>query len=99
MVFIIQYIIPYNIDDAVPYTITGPAITNICAPTPFMNPSDLASIAGEVTAFANPVIGTRVPAPAFAASLSNQPIPVNRPDKKISVTEESVKAVFSLSKR
>ena len=33
-------------------------------PTPITYPSDLYSIAGETIEFANPVIGTRVPAPA-----------------------------------
>ena len=40
------------------------------APRPVINPSALNSIAGEETAFAKPVIGTRVPAPACFAILS-----------------------------
>ena len=48
---------------AVSYTHLGPAIMNIFAAVPVTNPSLLNSSAGETTALANPVIGTRVPAP------------------------------------
>ena len=40
-------------------------MVNIFAPTPRIKPSVLNSIAEDATAFANPVIGTKVPAPAF----------------------------------
>ena len=53
-----------------PYTMTGPAMVNSFAPTPNIKPSLFASIALEQTAFAKPVIGTRVPAFAYFASLS-----------------------------
>ena len=53
-----------------PYTSTGPAITNSFAPRPRISPSLLNSIAGETMAFAKPVIGTIVPAPAYFASFS-----------------------------
>ena len=42
---------------------TGPAIVNILAPVPKTAPSAFDSSAGETTAFAKPVIGTKVPAP------------------------------------
>ena len=47
---------------------TGPAMPKILAPTPVTQPSALNSIAGLTTEFANPVMGTSVPAPALAAS-------------------------------
>lgn len=70
-------ITPYKTDAIVPYTITGPAMTKIFAPTPRINPSVLNSIAGDTTAFANPVIGTKVPAPAYFAILSYTLNPVS----------------------
>ena len=59
-----------------PYRITGPAIVNIFAPTPSIKPSDLASMADELIEFENPVMGTRVPAPACFAIFSYHPRPV-----------------------
>ena len=50
--------IPIITDVPIPYTRTGPAIVNIFAATPKINPSFLNSIAGDTTAFENPVIGT-----------------------------------------
>ena len=47
-----------------PKTSTGPATVNIFPPTPITYPSDLYSIAGDTIEFANPVIGTKEPAPA-----------------------------------
>ena len=61
---------PYRTDATVPYAITGPAMINIFAPVPGTRPSLLNSIAGDATAFAKPVIGTSVPAPANFAILS-----------------------------
>ena len=43
----------------------------------------MASIASEVMAFAKPVMGTRVPAPACLAILSKTPSPVKRALKNI----------------
>lgn len=60
----------------VPYRMTGPATVNIFAPTPRTKPSLRESIAWETTAFAKPVIGTRVPAPPTRAKLSKIPMPV-----------------------
>ena len=57
----------------VPYNKTGPATVKILAPIPVTKPSALLSIAGDATEFANPVIGTKVPAPANLAILSNTP--------------------------
>ena len=51
-------------------------------------------MAMEQTAFANPVIGTSVPAPANFASTSNQPMPVSRPARKISETDASADAIL-----
>lgn len=59
-------------DVEIPYTNTGPATVNIFPPTPITYPSDLYSIAGETIELANPVIGTKDPAPA------NFPIRLNR---------------------
>ena len=42
-----------------PYTSTGPAITNSFAPRPRISPSLLNYIAGETMAFAKPVIGNK----------------------------------------
>lgn len=68
-----------------PYTNTGPAITNILTPKPRTKPSLLNSIAGEAIEFAKPVIGTSVPAPPIFAMLSYQPIKVVSIPKKINV--------------
>lgn len=56
-----------------PNTSTGPAILNIFAPMPNTCPSVLNSIAGDTMEFANPVIGTSVPAPANLAILAKSP--------------------------
>ena len=61
---------PYTMLALMPYTITGPAMTNILAPKPKIIPSLLNSSAGETTALAKPVMGTRVPAPPCLAILS-----------------------------
>lgn len=45
--------------------------------------SRLNSIAGETTLFANPVIGTMLPAPAYLPILSYTPTPVSSADRKI----------------
>ena len=55
---------PYRVLATVPNTITGPATRNIFAAMPVTKPSVLKSMAGETTALAKPVMGTRVPAPA-----------------------------------
>ena len=78
-----------------PYTITGPAMMNILAPKPVIKPSVLNSIAGELIAFAKPVIGTSVPAPACLAILSYTPSIVSSTPKKISDTETKVFASVS----
>ena len=51
-------------DVEIPKTRTGPATVNIFPPTPITYPSLLYSIAGATIEFANPVIGTKEPAPA-----------------------------------
>ena len=59
-------------------------MVNIFAATPKIKPSFLNSIAGDTTAFANPVIGTTVPAPPNLAILQYIPVPVkNAPRKTI----------------
>lgn len=63
-------IIPYTTEAVIPKTKTGPAIINILEPIPITCPSLLNSIAGATIEFANPVIGTMVPAPAYFAMLS-----------------------------
>ena len=69
-----------------PYTITGPAMVNIFAPTPKMNPSVLNSTAEAATALAKPVIGTSVPAPALLAISSYRLKPVSNADNATSVS-------------
>ena len=71
---------------------TGPAMPKILAPTPVTQPSALNSIAGLTTEFANPVMGTSVPAPALAASFWYQPGSVKMADRKISAMLVSVPA-------
>ncbi len=78
---------PYITDATVPYSITGPAIVNILEPTPKINPSDLFSMAHDTTALANPVIGTRVPAPPCLAIFSYRPKPVSIAEINTKVTE------------
>ena len=79
-----------------PYTITGPAMMNIFAPTPVTSPSLRNSMAGETTAFAKPVMGTSVPAPAFEASFWYQPSAVVMAERAISVALVSVAASVSV---
>lgn len=74
---------------------TGPAIVNILTAVPVTNPSLFASMAGEATALANPVIGTSVPAPATRAILSNTPMPVKSPAANTNVTVTQSAACFS----
>ena len=93
--FPIQYITPSSQLVKIPYKITGPAMVNILAPTPRTNPSLLNSSAGDTMAFANPVMGTTVPAPACFAMLSNKPKPVSNAERKISVHEARVPASSS----
>ena len=83
---------PYIVPASVPKRITGPQTVNIFAPTPSTYPSERESIAGEATAFANPVIGRSVPAPACFAIPSYIPTPVKSTDKNISVIEVSAAA-------
>ncbi len=66
----IQRTSPDKTEIEIPKTNTGPAIVNIFAAMPRTYPSLLNSIAGETIAFAKPVIGTIVPAPANFAILS-----------------------------
>ena len=92
-----RYTIPAIIDAKIPNSITGPAIEKIFAPTPSTNPSGFDSIAGETTEFANPVIGTIVPAPANLASLGYRFKPVNSAPKNTNVIAFAVDAA-SLSR-
>ena len=52
---------------------TGPAMEKIWAPAPVTQPSDLNSMAALATELEKPVMGTSVPAPAWAASFWYQP--------------------------
>ena len=70
---------------------------NIFAPTPRMKPSVLNSTAGETTAFANPVIGTSVPAPPCLAIFGYSPVPVSTAEKNTSDTETQVPTSSSLT--
>ena len=78
---------PYMAPASVPNKITGPQTVKILAPTPRTYPSERESIAGDATALAKPVMGSRVPAPARLAILSYTPMPVRITDKKIRVIE------------
>lgn len=86
----IQNITPQNAPASVPYRRTGPATVNILAPTPRIRPSERASMAGEATALANPVMGTSVPAPAYLAMRSKTPNPVSTAEISTSVMDASV---------
>ena len=90
---------PYSTPLAMPKRSTGPATVKIFAPTPSIRPSDFVSIAGETTEFANPVTGTKVPAPAYFAILSKTPIPVKSAEIKISVMVTNKYEFFSLAPR
>lgn len=59
-----------------PYTITGPAIENICLCRAENETFVFPFKCGDTTLFAKPVIGTIVPAPACLAILSKTPAPV-----------------------
>ena len=69
----------------IPYTRTDPASLNILDPIPYIGPSLLPSIAAEVKALENPVIGIKLPAPAIDANLSKKPSPVVRDAINITV--------------
>ena len=68
------------------YKTTGPATVKIFEPTPSTYPSLLLSRATEAMEFANPVTGTRVPAPAIWAILSYKPTQESNAPIKIRVT-------------
>ena len=95
----IYSIIPYTTEVATPYTITGPAIMNILAAVPSMNPSVLNSSAGATTELAKPVIGTSVPAPPCLAILSYSFKPVSSALISTSVIETAALALSSVSPR
>jgi len=78
---------------------TEPATVKSLGPIPRTSPSFLNSIAGEAMAFAKPVTGTSVPAPACFASLSYQPIPVKRALRKTRIIVVHVPAVSSSSSK
>lgn len=61
---------PTKMLDTIPTTITGPAMVNIFTQIPYIIPSCLNSIAGEVIEFEKPVIGTIEPPPANLPILS-----------------------------
>ena len=63
---------------------------NILAPTPITYPSDLYSIAGETIEFANPVIGTKEPAPANFPILLKMLRPVKNALRPIKIIETIV---------
>ena len=74
----------------VPYNMILPVNLNILAPIPFINPSDLLSIALLVIVFANPVLGTINPHLQKLNILSNIPIPVNNDPININVENNKV---------
>lgn len=80
-----------------PYSITGPATMNILAPRPVTNPSFLNSMAGDVTEFENPVIGTIEPAPANFPNFPYSPKPVIKEDIKINTDEVYIPVSFCVS--
>lgn len=68
---------PKSQEEKIPYKITGPHMVKIWVPMPNTCPSFLNSMAGAATELANPVIGTRVPAPPYFAILLYILNPVN----------------------
>ena len=78
----------------IPYRITGPAMVKIFAPTPKTWPSFLYSMAGAATELANPVIGTRAPAPPKVTSLWYRFSPVSRALRAIRISEHQAAASF-----
>ena len=68
-------------------------MVNILAPVPVTRPSERNSMAALTTALANPVMGTRLPAPAREASFWYQPRAVRRAEKAIRVQLVRVPAV------
>ena len=71
-------------------------MVNSLAPRPKMKPSLLNSMAAEATALANPVMGTRVPAPANLAIRSNTPMAVRVTAMKMRVIEVRGLAISSI---
>ena len=90
-------IIPTNTEAEMPNTRTGPATVNIFPPTPITQPSDLYSIAGETIELANPVIGTREPAPANFPILLKILRAVSKAAMPIKVMDTIVEQVVSSS--
>ena len=78
---------PTAVPARTPYTMMGPATTNIFAAVPQTQPSVLNSTAGDATELAKPVMGTMLPAPAFFPMRSQTPSPVNSTPKKMSIAE------------
>ena len=62
------------------------------APVPVTKPSLLNSRAGDTIALEKPVMGTKVPAPARLAMVSNTPRPVSSEARKIRVMDVQVPA-------
>ena len=60
-------------------------MVNIFAPSPNISPSIRYSIAEDATPLANPVIGTKVPAPPNFANFAYHPVPVSNVLIKINV--------------
>ena len=85
---------PTKIEAEIPNTKTGPATVNIFPPTPITYPSDLYSIAGETIEFANPVIGTKEPAPANFPILLNTLRPVKKALSPINIIETMVPEIW-----
>ena len=71
----------------------------IFEPTPKIIPSLEESRASETTAFANPVTGTSVPAPARFPILSKIPNPVRIEAIRIKIRLTVVEAIFSSGKK
>ena len=87
------------IEVEIPNTRTGPATVNIFPPTPITYPSDLYSIAGETTEFANPVIGINEPAPANFPILLKTFIPVKKALRPIKIIDTIVPLISVLKPR
>ena len=78
----IQYNAPNTQLEKIPNKITGPAIVKILHPIPKTCPSFWNSIAGAATELANPVIGTKLPAPPIFVIFWYKLNPVKRTDNK-----------------
>lgn len=85
--------------ETTPNKITEPANLNILLPTPSTTPSDLCSMAAEMTALPKPVTGTALPAPANCPSFRYRPNPVKSMAINTIVATVGLPTVFSVKSK